>query len=181
MTVAAGGAAIAVVDHASERLPGKQEREPSEATAPEDLELRREQADDVRGGKSPSSPPAGRGPAGRCGLDYVWQLPRCESSFITVVIPEQFKRRSLVEALMRRTAFSLNLPLLREPGVVITDVPLVGEGQPLPKRAVCRVFVSGGHAASLRAANYARTLGIETSSSHPRRLRRPTARRRSGC
>jgi len=29
---------------------------------------------------------------------------------------------------------------------------------------VCRVFVSGGHAASLRAANYAQTLGIADTS-----------------
>ncbi len=81
-------------------------------------------------------------------LDYVWQLPRGESSFVTVVIPEQFRRRSLLTALTRRTAFSLKLRLLREPGVVITDVPQVGEAGPLPKRAVCRVFVSAGHAAS---------------------------------
>jgi amino acid transporter len=94
-------------------------------------------------------------------LDYIWQLPRGESSFITAVIPEHFRRRSLLAALTRRTAFSLKLRLLREPGVVITDVPVVGEGKPLPKRIVCRVFVSGGHAASLRAANYAQTLGIQ--------------------
>jgi amino acid transporter len=94
-------------------------------------------------------------------LDYVWQLPRGESSFVTVVIPEQFRRKSLLTAISRRTAFSLKLRLLREPGVVVTDVPVVGEAQALPKRLVCRVFVSGGHAASLRAANYAQTLGIQ--------------------
>ncbi len=97
-------------------------------------------------------------------LDYVWQLPRGESSFVTVVIPEQFRNASLLKAITRRTAFSLKLRLLREPGVVVTDVPLVGEGQPLPKRMVCRVFVSGGHASSLRAANYAQTLGIQDTS-----------------
>ena len=61
-------------------------------------------------------------------LDYVWQLPRGESSFVTVVVPEQFRRKSLLTAITRRTAFSLKLRLLREPGVVVTDVPLVGEG-----------------------------------------------------
>ena len=94
-------------------------------------------------------------------LDYVWQLPRGESSFVTVVVPEQFRRASLLTAISRRTALSLKLRLLREPGVVVTDVPNVGEAEPLPKRLVCRVFVSGGHAASLRAANYAQTLGIK--------------------
>jgi amino acid transporter len=94
-------------------------------------------------------------------LDYVWQIPRGESTFVTVVVPEQFSRPSLVSALTRRTAVSLKLRLLREPGAVITDVPLIGEAGPLPKRVVCRVLVSGGHAASLRAAHYAQTLGIE--------------------
>jgi len=97
-------------------------------------------------------------------LDYVWQIPRGESSFVTVVVPEQFRRASLLTAISRRTAFSLKLRLLREPGVVVTDVPLVGEAEALPKRLVCRVFVSGGHAASLRAANYAQTLGIADTS-----------------
>ena len=94
-------------------------------------------------------------------LDYVWQLPRGESSFVTVLIPEQFKRASLPAAFRHRTALSLKLRLLKEPGVVIADVPVVGEAHPLPKRLVCRVFVSAGHAASFRAANYASTLGIE--------------------
>jgi amino acid transporter len=93
-------------------------------------------------------------------LDYVWQLPRGESSFVTVLIPEQFKHASLPAAFRHRTALSLKLRLLKEPGVVIADVPVVGEAHPLPKKLVCRVFVSAGHAASFRAANYASTLGI---------------------
>ena len=31
-------------------------------------------------------------------IDYVWALPRGESSFVTVIIPEQFKRASFLEA-----------------------------------------------------------------------------------
>src|SRR5262249_50162936 len=77
------------------------------------------------------------------------------------VVPEQFKRPSLAAAVTRRTSFSLKFRLLREPGIVTTDVPLVGDEHPLPKKLVCRVFVSGGHAGSLRAANYAQTLGIK--------------------
>ena len=94
-------------------------------------------------------------------LDYVWKLPRGESSFVTVVVPEQFQRKSLVSAVTRRTSFSLKVMLLREPGIVVADVPLVGEEQAPPKRIVCRVFVSAGHAGSLRAANYAQTLRIK--------------------
>ena len=31
-------------------------------------------------------------------LEEVWRLPRGESDFVTVVIPEQFKRQSLLSA-----------------------------------------------------------------------------------
>ncbi len=96
-------------------------------------------------------------------IEYLWALPRGESQFVTLVIPEQFKRRSLAEALTRRMEFSLKLRLLREPGVVITDVPVLAQRatdwRP-PKRAACRLLVSGAHAASMRASNYASTLGF---------------------
>jgi len=95
-------------------------------------------------------------------LEYVWGLPRGDSSFVTYVIPEQFERRSMFEALVeRRHEFLLKLRLLDETGVVITDVPAVrGEDGIEPARLVCRVLVSGSTAAALRAVSYARTLGI---------------------
>src|SRR5207244_2732489 len=53
--------------------------------------------------------------------------------------------------------------LLREPGVVVTDVPVLArkasEWRP-PREAVCRILVSGAHAASMRAVNYAGSLGF---------------------
>src|SRR5206468_6597927 len=58
--------------------------------------------------------------------------------------------------------FRLKLRLLTEPGVVITDVPVLAgrnEGH-VPKRASVRILVSGAHAASMRAVNYASTLGF---------------------
>jgi hypothetical protein len=93
-------------------------------------------------------------------LEYVWTLPRGEADFVTVVVPEYFRERSLVEQLRRRTTLSLKLRLLTEPGVVIADVPVVAGGEHHPERAVARVLVSGVNAASLRALNYAGTLGI---------------------
>jgi amino acid transporter len=97
-------------------------------------------------------------------LDYVWALPRGESNFLTVVIPEYFERPSLLSAVVRRrTTFSLKLRLLSEPGIVITN-PTVVSGQdpqpPAPKRVVARVLVSEVHASSVRAVNYARTLRL---------------------
>ena len=96
-------------------------------------------------------------------IEFLWALPRGESNFVTMIVPELFRRRSLVEALARRMEFSLKLRLLREPGVVITDVPVLAQRTSewrAPQRAHCRVLVSGAHAASMRAANYAGTLGL---------------------
>jgi amino acid transporter len=94
-------------------------------------------------------------------IEYLWALPRGESSFVTMIVPELFRRRSIASAL-RRPEFSVKLRLLREPGIVVTDVPLLAQdgALALPRRAVCRILVSGAHAATMRAANYASTLGI---------------------
>jgi hypothetical protein len=94
-------------------------------------------------------------------LEEVWKLPRGEGDVVTVVIPEQFRRRSIVAA-AARAAFRLKLRLLSEPGVVVTDVPAISdqrgpEGR-TPERLVVRVLVSEVNAASMRAVNYARAL-----------------------
>ncbi len=97
-------------------------------------------------------------------IDYTWALPRGESAFVTVVVPELFDRPSLVSAILRRRAtFAIKLKLLREPGIVITDVPVVADATDArqPERLLGRVLVSGAGAASLRAVNYLRTLGLE--------------------
>ena len=95
-------------------------------------------------------------------LEQVWRLPRSESSFVTVVVPELFRRPSLVEAFKRPRTLLLKLRLLAEPGVVLADVPaLAGSNEWPPETAVVRVLVSGVNAASMRAVNYARTLGIK--------------------
>jgi amino acid transporter len=96
-------------------------------------------------------------------LDYVWALPRGDSSFVTVVVPELFRRPSLIAALARRRTFRLKLRLLSEPGIVVTNIPVVDGPQVDPRRAVGRVLVSGVQAASLRAVNYARSLTLPES------------------
>jgi len=94
-------------------------------------------------------------------LEQVWRLPRGESSFVTVVIPELFRRPSLLEVFKHPRALLLKLRLLAEPGVVVADVPAVaGADEMPPERAAVRVLVSGVNASSMRAVNYARTLGI---------------------
>jgi hypothetical protein len=59
----------------------------------------------------------------------------------------------------------LKLRLLSEPGVVVTDVPAVTprrtpEGH-VPSRLAVRVLLADVHAGSLRALNYAESLGID--------------------
>jgi amino acid transporter len=98
-------------------------------------------------------------------LEQVWREPRGESDFVTVVVPEEFERPSLLEQLRRRRELSLKLRLLTEPGVVVADVPVVrgSAERPLSKLAV-RVLVSGVDAASMRAVNYASTLQADDAS-----------------
>jgi amino acid transporter len=96
-------------------------------------------------------------------LEEVWRLPRGESDFVTVVVPEQFRRRSLLSA-AGRTSFRLKLRLLSEPGVVVTDVPAVTDRRRpegwTPERLAVRVLVANVHAGSVRALRYAESLGI---------------------
>jgi amino acid transporter len=99
-------------------------------------------------------------------IDYIRAIPREEEDFVTVVIPELLARRSLLAAVRRGMSFRLKVRLLREPQVVITDVPLLegsqapgAETRPLiPEHIEVLVFVAAVHDASLRAINYARSL-----------------------
>jgi len=103
-------------------------------------------------------------------IEHVRQVPRGPQDFVTVVIPEMFRSRSLLAALFKPVTFRLKVRLLGEPGVVIADVPVLSEngrlmgvdGRPLiPERVVALVFVAAPHDASVRAVNYARSLGAE--------------------
>jgi amino acid transporter len=95
-------------------------------------------------------------------LEQVWRLPRGESDFVTVVIPEQFQSDSLLEQRRRPLELLLKLRLLSEPGVVAADIPtVVGRDTKPTEKLVARVIVASVNAASMRAVNYARTLGIE--------------------
>jgi amino acid transporter len=94
-------------------------------------------------------------------LEQVWRLPRGESEFVTVVIPELFRSDSLLEQRKRPFELLLKLRLLSEPGVVVADVPAVQTHARTTDKLIARVIVSGVNAASMRAVNYARTLGIE--------------------
>ena len=95
-------------------------------------------------------------------------IRREPGDFVTVVVPEMIARPGLGYLLGRRDLIRLKAGLLREPGVVVTDVPVLTDGgMPLgvdglplvPQRSVALVFVSAIHDATIRAVNYARSLG----------------------
>ena len=100
---------------------------------------------------------------------HLRRIPREEGDFITVVIPEVLVSRSWIQFLRRRRALLLKSSLLFEPGVVVTDVPLVPEELELSAgshaehpteivRHVVLVPVSGVHDATVRAVVYAKSL-----------------------
>ena len=94
-------------------------------------------------------------------LDQVWRLPRGEADFVTVVIPELFRSRSALDQARRPLELALKLRLLAEPGVVVADVPVLPDVHRHPHRVAARVIVSDVNAASMRAINYVRALGID--------------------
>jgi amino acid transporter len=88
--------------------------------------------------------------------------------FVTVVLPELIDRPGLGYLFGRRDLIRLKAALLREPRVVVTDVPVVMEGATpvgvdglplIPTRTAALVFVSAVHDGTTRAVNYARSLG----------------------
>ncbi len=95
-------------------------------------------------------------------LNEVWRLPRSESQFVTVFVPELFAHASLVEQAKRPRELALKLRLLGEPGVVVAAVPaLAGSDPQPPARVFARVLVSGVNAPTMRAVNYASTLPFD--------------------
>jgi hypothetical protein len=100
-------------------------------------------------------------------VELVRGIPRDRGDFVTVVIPELLRKRSLLAAVQRGTSFLLKVRLLSEPQIVITDVPVVahprGAGAPspsalIPERTVALIFVSAAHDPAVRAVQYARSL-----------------------
>ncbi len=97
------------------------------------------------------------------------RVPRGEDDFVTVVIPELVTERLPGYVLRRRHLIRLKAGLLREHNVVVADAPVVAERRPaaraaparplIPQRVVALVFVSAVHDATIRAVNYARSLG----------------------
>ena len=95
---------------------------------------------------------------------FVRGIPRGPDDFVTVVVPETIDGGLLRYILKGREMVRLKSGLLREPNVVVTDVPVSHDAagvdsKPLiPSRTVTLVFVSQVSDASIRAINYAQSL-----------------------
>ncbi|MGH3050144.1 MAG: hypothetical protein ACRDLK_08300, partial [Gaiellaceae bacterium] len=102
--------------------------------------------------------------AGQAVVDAVARLKEADGDVVTVVLPEQFRKRSLLAA-AQRSQFRLKLRLLVEPGVVVADVPAISsrrrpEGT-VPERLVVRVMAGQLDGATRRAVGYALELGAD--------------------
>jgi hypothetical protein len=95
-------------------------------------------------------------------LDEIAAVRESEDDVVTVVLPEQFRKRSLMAA-AQRDQFRLKLRLMVEPNVVVADVPTVtSERRPegkVPERLMIRVIAGQIDEATRRAVEYARGLG----------------------
>jgi amino acid transporter len=99
---------------------------------------------------------------------YIQAIPRNPEDFVTVVIAEELGGRSWLQVVRSRKALRLKTSLLFEPGVVVTDVPLVPEEMEIasahsahpvePERSVVLVPVGAVHDATVRAIIYAKSL-----------------------
>jgi amino acid transporter len=98
---------------------------------------------------------------------YVRAIERAPNDFVNVVIPEIVRPGLTLYLLKRFGLIRLKAGLLREPNIVVTDVPVLEEeghtvgvdALPLiPSRTVALVFVSSVTDATIRATNYAEAL-----------------------
>ena len=97
-------------------------------------------------------------------LQEVAKLRDGDGTVVTVVLPEQFTKKSFVAA-AQRSQFRLKLRLLSVPGVVVADVTAVtSERRPeghVPEHLAVRVLVKHIDEAARQAVEYAKALGVE--------------------
>jgi amino acid transporter len=112
--------------------------------------------------------PIGDGDLLRAMRVYVRGIERAPSDFVTVMVPEVVRGGLFAYLLRRRDLFRLKGGMLREPNVVVTDLPVVVHGRDpvavngrpwIPERTITLVFVGSVNDATVRAVNYARSLG----------------------
>ena len=98
---------------------------------------------------------------------HVRTVDRAANDFVNVVIPEMIRGGLGAYLIRQRSLIRLKAGLLREPNIVVTDVPVLEQdgraigvdALPLiPARTVALAFVSSVNDATVRAVNYAEAL-----------------------
>jgi amino acid transporter len=109
--------------------------------------------------------PGGDERLGRRLRRYVRSIERRPGDFVTVMIPEVLTAGGWLQFVRRRSPLLLKTSLLFEPGVVVTDVPLVlqeissaRDHVVEPERSVVLIPISAVHDATIRAVVYAKSL-----------------------
>ena len=104
---------------------------------------------------------------GRTVRDFLRTIDRDPDDFVTLVVPEMIRSRSIFQLLRRSPQTRIKFRLLSEPGVVVTNVTVqVIQGETvevdaralIPMRVETLVLVSAVHDATIRAVNYAESL-----------------------
>jgi amino acid transporter len=135
------------------------------AAAPADLEVRWRA---FAGATAPDLQRLGPGDLLSSIRAFVHRIPRDPGDPVTVILPEVIGPSLIGYLLRSRELFRLKSRLLREPDVVVTDVPVVQteqgpvgvDARPLvPRRTVTLVFIAAVNDPTIRAVNYARSLG----------------------
>lgn len=93
------------------------------------------------------------------------EIRQDDEEFVTIVIPEAYRKTGKRQAFRSRRNLLLKASLLFDRRVVVSDVPTIGEvssggdrGAITPTRIAAVVLVSAVHNATLRALEYARSL-----------------------
>ena len=98
---------------------------------------------------------------------YVREIDHAPGEVTTLVVPELFKRRSVLAILRGRTTLALRLRLQGEEDVVLADVPVVADAEGLRRpfageqKTTVLLPISEINAASRHALGYALGLGAE--------------------
>jgi Amino acid permease len=121
---------------------------------------------ELGGNNVPDLEPLGNGGLFTSVRRFVTSIQAGPDDFINVVVPEVVREGLFAYLVRHRDLIRLKASLLRIPNVVVTDVPVrptpataADEASLIPNRTVALVFVSAVNDASIRAVNYASTLG----------------------
>jgi amino acid transporter len=119
------------------------------------------------GAGSPTLEPAGSGSLTSSVRRYIRSMELGRHDVVNLVVPEEVGSRLTGYVVRTGPLVRLKATLLREPRIVITDVPVVvidgglrdAAAKPLiPHRTVALVFISSVNDLTIRAVNYARSL-----------------------